>query len=47
MGSKFLFLSETVRDVVDLKLSTRFIAPTNILGNQLSQSNKSYNCLPL
>ena len=31
--SKILFLSETVRDVVDIKLSKRFNSPTNILGN--------------
>ena len=31
--SKFLFLSETVRDVVDLKLSMKYMAPTNILGS--------------
>ena len=32
VASKFLFLGESVRDVVDLKLSTKFMAPTNILG---------------
>ena len=33
IATKFLFLGESVRDVVDLKLSSRFMAPTNILGN--------------
>ena len=32
IGSKFLFLGESVRDVVDLKLSMKYMAPTNILG---------------
>ena len=31
-ASKFLFLGESVRDVVDLKLSSKFMAPANILG---------------
>ena len=32
VGSKFLFLGESGRDVGDLKLSTRFMAPVNALG---------------
>ena len=32
MGSKFLFLGESGRDVGDLKLSTKFMAPINALG---------------
>ena len=31
-ASKMLFLSESVRDVIDIKLSKRFNPPVNILG---------------
>ena len=30
--AKMLFLSESVRDVIDIKLSKAFNSPTNILG---------------
>ena len=37
---KFLFLGESGRDTGYLKLSTKFMAPVNVLGK-----NVSYNCL--
>ena len=30
-GSKFLYCSESVRDVIDIKLSTNFVSPVNVL----------------
>ena len=35
VSSKFLFLGESVRDPVDLKLSSKYIAPTSCLGKLL------------
>ena len=34
-ASKMLFLSESVRDVVDIKLSKQYNSPVNILGKQI------------
>ena len=34
-ASKMLFLSESVRDVVDIKLSKKYNPPVNILGKEV------------
>ena len=33
-----LFLSESVRDVIDIKLSKKYNAPTNVLGDNVKVS---------
>ena len=42
-ASKMLFLSESVRDVIDIKLSKKFNPPVNILGNYCSAWPKSHS----
>ena len=43
IATKFLFLGESVRDVVDLKLSSKYFAPTNILGKILEDLKFQWN----
>ena len=38
MGSKFLFRSESVRDVVDLKLSKKHMSPVNVMDTACTAS---------
>ena len=57
IASKMLFLSESVRDVIDIKLSKKFNTPVNIVGKKHNTHTANpvlklvcryamYGCLP-